>query len=72
MNTIDFSRTTNFTGRNGYFQMKGVRVFKTSRNNVMIVPITKRGGNEARCDIEVPMENLEAFIEELKKLKNAS
>lgn len=63
---IDFKRLTKFTGRNGYFNMKAVEMMDSSTDCIMISPITSKG-NSARCDIEIPKENLQEFIDNLKK-----
>ena len=69
MKTIKFNRTgdmqTRFTGRNGYFKMNGIEVARGSINQVMLTAIDSRG-NPARCDMEIPMENVPEFIKALE------
>lgn len=65
---ISFDRTTNFTGRNGYFKCAGVEVLECEHNDtVMLSPITSKG-NIGRCDIAVPIENLKALANTLLEI----
>ena len=66
---IGWNRTTNFTGRNGYMQCKGMDVLTLpGSNSVMLSPLTSRG-KVGRCDIEVPIEALPQLIEALQAVK---
>jgi hypothetical protein len=65
--TIEFTRKTKFTGRNGYFNASGIELMKISDNKIMITPITGRG-EPGRCDIEIPIENIRDLIYELGDL----
>jgi predicted Rdx family selenoprotein len=65
--TIKFCRETNFTGRNGYFKASGLLVTGYDQHgNVMLTPITSKG-KEARCDIEVPVQDIPQLIKQLQK-----
>lgn len=64
--TIKFNRTVQFLGRNGGFKCTGVSVITTQDNSVMIEPITSKG-EIGRSFIEIPIENIEVFINTLKK-----
>ena len=65
---IKFDRMTNFTGRNGYFKCSGIEFMSLKHSNkVMLTPLTGKGA-AARCDVTIPVENLQEFISELEKL----
>jgi len=67
--TIEFDRVTKFTGRNGYFNAKGLEIMTyEGSNNIMITPLTAKGGQAARCDIEIPKENIRELIYELEDM----
>lgn len=69
MDIINFKRSCNFTGRNGYFRQSGLEVLHSSgRPNIMLVPITGKG-REARCDMEIPLESLPELIRVLQKIE---
>lgn len=61
---------TRFTGRNGYFKMKGWTLSTYPGGKVMISPLNSRG-NMARCDMEIPKEDLDLFIIHLQKLRDS-
>ena len=69
---IKFERTTNFTGRNGYFQCGGIDVQTIKHNrSVMLAPITSK--NEiGRCDITIPEENIPELIIALQAALDAN
>lgn len=69
--TLDLSKATKFTGRNGYHNMKGIHFLLVEDNSVvMIAPITSKG-EVGRCDIEVPVEDLDVLIAKLQEIKNS-
>lgn len=59
--------TTSFTGRNGTFYCTGLNIDKWD-NIIEINPITSQNklGN---CQIEIPLEDIDLFIDTLKDLK---
>ena len=64
MKTLKFSRTTNFTGRNGYFKASGIEVLNVpdkKGEKIMLTPLTSRW-QAARCDITIPKEDIPKFI----------
>ena len=64
---IKFARTTNFTGRNGYFKLCGVELLRLLQNNsVMLTAISTKG--VARCDMEIPNEEIPALIAALQEV----
>lgn len=66
--TIDFNRVTKFTGRNGYFNASGLELMENSNNTVMITPLTTKGKQPARCDIEIPKESIPILIYYLEEM----
>jgi hypothetical protein len=67
--TIKFDRTVQFLGRNGGFKCTGVSALATSDDTLMIEPITSKG-DVGRCFIEIPIENVSAFINALELISN--
>lgn len=66
----NFNRLTNFTGRNGYFTAKGIEAYPMHHNQtIMLTPITSKG-KLARCDIQIPIENLEEVIATLEAARD--
>ena len=66
---LTFNRRTKFTGRNGYFDCSGLDLLVLNHNqSVMIAPLTGRTGAIARCDIEVPLENIHELIKKLQEI----
>lgn len=66
MESVRWSRQTNFTGRNGYFKCTGVEILPLEHdNNVMLTPFNSRG-ETARCDISVPLEAIPELIAKLQ------
>jgi hypothetical protein len=59
-----FARMTQFLGRNGVGQCKGVDVYRNG-HEIWLQPIHSRGGI-ARCRIEVPLESVDDLIEKLR------
>jgi hypothetical protein len=65
--TVNFKRPVTFTGRNGTFKCIGVELMECG-DRVQISPITSKG-QIGRCDIDVPAEDVDAFIEAFQSLK---
>ena len=66
---IYFSKQTRFIGRNGYFKCIGLELTKYDGENIIYVePITSKNklGN---CQLEIPLEDIDLFIDTLKDLK---
>lgn len=61
---IDFSRIVTFTGRNGTFKCKGIEIMEISDNRIMLSPVTSLG-SIGRCNIDIPFENLQEFVDSL-------
>jgi len=71
MSKFTFNRKTKFTGRNGYFDCSGIDLEVLNHNqSVMIAPLTGRTGTIARCDIEVPLEDLPELIQQLQEISS--
>jgi hypothetical protein len=70
MESVRWTRQTNFTGRNGYFLCTGVEILPLEHDNkVMLTPYNSRG-ETARCDITVPLEALDELIDKLQAVKS--
>lgn len=59
--TIEFSRQTNFTGRNGYMKCGGIELMNVSDDNVLLTALTSKK-ETGRCDISIPKENIIELI----------
>jgi hypothetical protein len=68
--TVRWDRTTNFTGRNGYFKCSGVE-YPLDHNKVVLLSALTGRGEVARCDIEIPLEAVPALIAKLQALIHA-
>lgn len=69
MPNLIFDKTTRFLGRNGTFKMTGMDLYlSTHSKTVSISPITSKG-DVGRCDMEIPVENIDAVCEQLQTLK---
>lgn len=71
---VNFSEWVKFLGRNGYFKCTGVSLIrmhskdpKYACETVRIYPTTSKG-EDGRCFIEIPVENVPKFIEELQAI----
>lgn len=65
---VTWTRTTNFTGRNGYFRCSGLDIQPLDHNqSVLIAPLTSQGV-VGRCDIEIPLEALPEVVAKLGTL----
>jgi len=62
---INFDRSVNFIGRNGYFKAKGLDLY-ANESIVIFQPITSKG-NVGRCSIEIPIENVAALMNALSE-----
>ncbi len=67
--TIEFNRVLNYStiGRNGVSKSKGLSIYENA-GLIEFIPINSKG-NETRCQIEIPKENIDDLIEILKTLK---
>jgi hypothetical protein len=65
---VTWKRTTNFTGRNGYFKCSGVELMPLAHNSSVMVSALTGRGDVARCDIEIPMEAIPEVIAKLQAL----
>jgi hypothetical protein len=54
---------TYFQGRNGMGLQKGVDICLTSPEIISLTPLSSRG--PANCYIEIPLEEINAFVEKL-------
>lgn len=68
---VMFSKSLHFMGRNGYYKAIGLEMWKYNEYpelGVQIYPITSKNklGN---CQIEIPLEDIDTFIQILKELK---
>jgi hypothetical protein len=64
---VKFSRTTNYTGRNGYFKLCGVELLRLLQNDsIMLTAISSKG--IARCDMEIPNEAIPDLIAALQEV----
>lgn len=70
-NKLEFSRSVNFTGRNGYFKQKGLSMYfdanQTADSVVTLVPITSKGA-DGHCGIDIPMQQLPDVIKALANM----
>lgn len=66
--TVNWRRTTRFTGRNGNFRCSGIEVVPLEHNNSLMVSALTGRGDVARCDIEIPMEAVPEVIAKLQAL----
>jgi len=67
---IMLSKTVGFRGRNGYFKCIGFEITKYVGDSIIYLnPITSKNtiGN---CQIEIPLDDINLFIKNLKDLKN--
>ena len=64
---INFKKEVEFLGRNGRFKCTGVSLSNSFEGDIVIEPITSKG-LVGRSMIEIPKENLNELIDELKKL----
>lgn len=65
----------NFTGRNGYFKCSGIDLLSLTNGDsrvvkVMLTPLTSRG-DLARCDVTIPVENINEVIKALEEIRDA-
>jgi len=65
---INFSKPTNFTGRNGYMKCGGVEIFPFPDGTLLTAKTSR--GQVGRCDIKIPDENLEEVGTELIRATN--
>lgn len=64
--TVNLKRVTKFTGRNGYFNMKALEVMALDhKDSILLTPITSKD-RSARCDIEIPVDDIPDLINTLK------
>lgn len=71
MPMIKFSASTGYVGRNGWETCVGVNVEKLEWANppaIAICLINSKGKEASGCSIEVPVEDLESFIELLQRV----
>jgi len=73
-NIVKFSRQVHFRGRNGYFKSIGIHICPWTEldgtTDITVIPLTSRD-EEARCMIEIPLEDVPAVIASLQSiLKN--
>ena len=66
---IKYKRTVAFEGRNGLFKQGGI-VIRVSDygKTITMFPLTLKG-IIARCMIEIPLENMQEIIHELKSIE---
>lgn len=67
-NIITYTNRCLFLGRNGMYKQAGIVAVLTRNECVSITPITCKG-IPAKCFIEVPIENIDTFIDMLRNLK---
>lgn len=68
MEKFYFETESWFLGRNGRFRARGLHIYKEENSNIVISPITSKN-QVGRCDIAVPEESLEEFINALEYVK---
>ncbi len=61
---MKYRRLVNFLGRNGYFKQSGIEILKDNMN-IHLFPLTSRN-DIARCEIQIPKEDLHKFITQLQ------
>jgi len=66
--TVRWDRTTNFTGRNGYFKCSGIELVPLDHNSSVMVSALTGRGDVARCDIEIPLEAVPDVIAKLQAM----
>lgn len=71
---LRFSRTTDYTGLSGHRRCSGVELLLCryddgSEDNVMITAMTRKG-QIGRCDITVPLEDLNRLIDTLISIRD--
>ena len=67
METVKFSKVTNFTGRNGFMKCAGVEFMRTGDQfQVILTALTSRN-QPGRCDLYIPVEDVPAVVEALVK-----
>ena len=65
MKRIQNSRETAFLGRNGTGKCAGFDFFKSNDNNsVVVTPLTSKMAM-GRCEIQIPLEDLQEFVKAL-------
>jgi len=68
--TFLFSRWVKFLGRNGMFTSTGLDILE-SNNIVYLWPITSKK-DTARCEIQIPVEDLPQLIKELQDIADSN
>lgn len=65
---VEFSRKTNFTGASGYRDCSGIDLQTVPDGKVMLSALTGNG-KVGRCDITIPLEDIDKLVEALQKLR---
>ena len=71
MPRINLSAPTDYKGRNGWGICTGISVWKRPYTNpptIEIRPINSKGQEASGCHIGIPLEDLESFIELLRRV----
>jgi len=65
---IQFSKTGNYNGRNGYAQMKGIEVMTGTKDghHVMLAPINSKAVAQSTW-MEIHIDDIPALIETLRE-----
>jgi hypothetical protein len=64
---VIYDRRVDFMGRNGVGFQTGVNIMSSFDDKIKLEPITSQG-NIGNCRLEIPIEDIPAFIAEIKKL----
>jgi len=65
MDRVIFGKMVNFLGRNGFFAMAGMEIWRNGEK-VVIEPVTSKD-SVGRCKMEIPTEDVEKVIDSLRK-----
>jgi hypothetical protein len=66
MSIVDYTEIMSAEGRNGMMKQVGVEILPTF-NGISLFPMNTRG--IGRAMIQIPIDDLDAFIEELNNIK---
>lgn len=58
---------TSFLGRNGCFKCSGVEILPLTGQGTLTISALTGRGDIARCNIEVPIEDIPQLVSELQK-----
>lgn len=69
--SVVFNRVVQALGRNGYMKQIAINMdYDVLNKQIILYPVNSRG-DYGRCQLNVPLEHLDEFIQKLQNLKNS-